>query len=103
MPALRRRLRAAAAAAAAARSCAFFFGLRLLRIVVRTRLHDAGIREEAVHAVGRGRALCDPGLRLFEVELEAVGMLARQQRIVEADLLDEAAVARLRESAITML
>src|SRR6185437_8496459 len=39
------------------------------------------------------RALGDPALGDFQVQLDAVGMVRRQQRIVEADLLDEAAVA----------
>ena len=57
--------------------------------------HQAGIGQEFVHAIRRHRALGDPGLGGIQVQLDAVGMIRRQQRIVEADLLDEAAVARI--------
>ena len=68
--------------------------LGLLRIVPLERLEHARIGEEAMHAVRRGGALRNPSLRLVEIELDAVGVILGQQRIVEADLLDEAAVAR---------
>src|ERR1700760_3434322 len=43
---------------------------------------------------GGGGALGDPGLGRFQVQLDAVGMIRGQERIIEADLLDEAAVTR---------
>src|SRR6185437_10473693 len=67
--------------------------LGLFRVVLLKRLYQARIGEEAMHAIGRGRALRHPFLCLFEVELEAIGMILRQQWIVEADLLDKAAIA----------
>src|SRR6185312_9229566 len=78
------------------------FGLRLallarhglFRIAARLALGDAGLVEEAHHAIGRLRALLHPGLHLLEVELEALFLVLRQQRIVIAETLDEAAVAR---------
>src|SRR5205814_5804024 len=42
----------------------------------------------------RQRALGEPGLHLFEVELEPLGLLLRQQRIEVAEPLDETPVAR---------
>src|SRR5471032_2473055 len=70
-------------------------GLGLLRIVVDAGLHQAGIGQELVHPVGRHGALADPGLGRFQIQLKTIGMIRRQQRIVEADLFDEAAVARI--------
>src|SRR5437763_3824542 len=67
---------------------------RALRIVALLALGDAGGVEEAHHAVGRLRALDHPGLDLVHVELEALFLVLRQQRIVVAEALDEAAVAR---------
>src|SRR5262245_2645323 len=64
------------------------------RIVALLAFHQAGLVEKAQHAVGRQRTLGDPGLGLLEVELEALGLLLRQQRIEVAQALDEAAVAR---------
>ena len=61
---------AAAAASAVARSCAFLLRLGLLGVVARLALHEAGGVEEAQHAVGRLRALGEPGLDLLEVERE---------------------------------
>src|SRR5438067_1741657 len=72
----------------------FLFRLGFLRIVVDPRLHQTGLGQHLVDAVRTHRTLAQPGLRHLEVELDAIGMIRRQQRIVEADLLDEAAVAR---------
>src|SRR5262249_11456188 len=47
-----------------------------------------------MHTLGRGRAFGEPGFGLVQIELDAIGMILRQQRIVVADALDEAAVAR---------
>ena len=69
-------------------------GLGLLRIVVHAGLSHAGLHQPFVHAVGRHRALGDPGFGGVEIELDAVGVIGRQKRIVEPDLLDEAAIAR---------
>ena len=69
--------------------------LGLLRIVVDacfTRPASARNRCTRSDAVA---PLAIQALAASEVELEAVGMILRQQRIVEADLLDEAAVARI--------
>src|SRR5262249_10503763 len=63
-------------------------------IVALLALHEAGIVEEARHAVGRQRALGHPGLDLLEIELEPLGLLLRQQRIEMAEPFDETAVAR---------
>ena len=68
--------------------------LGLVRIVVDALLGDAGIGQPLVDAVRGNGALGDPGLGLFQVQLDAVGMVRGQQRVVETDLLDEAAVAR---------
>src|SRR5262249_31974364 len=57
-------------------------------------LADAGGVEEAHDAVGRLRALLEPGLHLVHVELETLLVVLRQQRIEVAEPLDEAAVAR---------
>src|SRR5205085_12212486 len=65
----------------------------LFRVVARGALDDAGGIEEAGDAVGRLRALGEPGLHLVHVELEARFVVLRQQRIEMAETLDEAAVA----------
>src|SRR5262249_12266478 len=67
---------------------------RLLRVVALLALADAGGIEEAHHAVGRLRALGEPGLHLVHVELEALFLVLRQQRIEVAETLDEAAITR---------
>ncbi len=67
---------------------------RLFRIVALLALHDTGGVEETLDAIGRLRALGDPALHLVHVELEALGIVLRQQRIEEAETLDEAAVTR---------
>ena len=68
-------------------------GLGFLRVVAVLPLDHASGPEEAGDAIGRLRALADPFLGLFEVEDDALLVVFRQQRIVGADLLDEAAVA----------
>src|ERR1044072_2574674 len=65
----------------------------LFRVVARGALHDAGGIEETGDAVGRLRALGEPGLDLVHVELQAGLVVLRQQRIEMAETLDEAAVA----------
>src|SRR5690606_17940080 len=77
-----------------------FFGPRLallawnrpLRVVVLLALGDTGGVEETHHAIRRLRALHHPGFDLVEVELQTLFLVLRQQRIVEAEALDEAAV-----------
>ncbi len=69
-------------------------GIGLLGIVALLALHDAGGIEEAGDAIGRLRALLHPVLDLLEVELEALFLVLRQQRIEVAETLDEAAIAR---------
>src|SRR5436190_4700321 len=73
---------------------ALFARQRALRVVALLALGDAGGVEEAHHAVGRLRALDHPSLDLVHVELEPLFLVLRQQRIVIAEALDEAAVAR---------
>ena len=51
--------------------------------------------EEAKHAVRRLRADAEPMLNTVGVELHPLGRILRQQRVVGADLLDEAAVASI--------
>src|SRR5262249_29550226 len=69
-------------------------GLRLLGVVVLYVLPEPCIRQEAMHALRWGSALSEPGLRLVEIELQTVGMIFGEQRIVVAEPLDETAVAR---------
>src|SRR4029077_19702959 len=57
-------------------------------------LGNAGSVEETHHAVGRLRALGEPGLDLVHVELQPRLIVLWQQRIEMAETLDEAAVAR---------
>ena len=68
--------------------------LGLLRVVARGTLTDAGGIEEAQDAVRRLRADRQPMRDALGVELHALGRILRQQRVVGAELLDEAAVAR---------
>src|SRR5690606_8291155 len=49
--------------------------------------------EIAGDAVGRLSAFGDPGLGLFDVDDEALLVILGEQRVVGADLLDEAAIA----------
>src|SRR4029077_16564257 len=72
---------------------AFLARDRALRIAALFTLHHARLVEKAQHAVGRQRALGEPGLDLVAVELEGFGLALRQQRIEIAEPLDEAAVA----------
>src|SRR5581483_5022939 len=64
---------------------------RLLRIVARGALGEAGGIEETEHAVGRLGALRQPVLNALGVERHALLVALRQDRIVGADDLDEAA------------
>src|SRR5687768_14135129 len=62
-------------------------------IVPRLRRRKrAGALEERLDRIGRGRALGEPRLRLLDVERHL--LLALELRLVRADDLDEAAVAR---------
>src|SRR4051812_27129330 len=76
-------------------------GGAFLRLLLRRRLlrllredghrRQAGMAEELRHAVGRLRAVAQPMRDALGFQLHAVGMLARQHRVVAAHLLDEAA------------
>ena len=90
----RPRPSSAASAAAASRSRRFFFGLALFGLLLGLALGEARRVEEARHAVGRLRADAEPVLDALDVELDAVGVVLGQQRVVRADLLDVAPVAR---------
>ena len=68
-------------------------GLRLLRVVARRTLAEARGVEEAQHTIGRLGADGQPVRDAVGVELHTLGRILRQQRIVGADLLDEAAIA----------
>ena len=85
---------AAAAAFASARSWAFLPGTAFCGLLRGLALHQAGGVEEAQDAVGRLGALGEPGCDLLVVEGDAGGIVLRLHRVVGADLLDEAAVAR---------
>ena len=92
---------AAASAASAAffarsstRSLAFSPGSAFFGLLRAGALADAGGIEEAQHAVRRLGADAQPMRDAVGVELHALGRILRQQRVVGADLLDEAAVAR---------
>src|SRR5262249_32623726 len=84
------------------RSLGGFLGLRFAllarnradRIVAFLAFHHARLVEKAQHPVGGQRALGKPCLDLVEIELEALGLIFRQQRIEITQPLDEAAVAR---------
>src|SRR6266446_1454683 len=65
----------------------------LFRVVAGGALDDTSRIQEARHAVGRLRALGEPGLDLVHVELEPRLVVLRQQRVEMAEALDEAAVA----------
>src|SRR4051812_2483387 len=67
----------------------------LLRLLAELRhRRQAGLAEELRHAVGGNRALADPVRHALVLQAHALGMLGGQHRVVAADLLDEAAVAR---------
>src|SRR5258708_39408595 len=68
---------------------------RLLRVAARLALFDAGGVEEAHHAIRWLRTLRHPRLDLLHIELQPGFAVLRQQRIEEAEPLDEAAVARI--------
>jgi hypothetical protein len=69
--------------------------LRLLRVAARRPLLDPGRVEETEHAIRRLSADAQPVLDPIGVHLHPVRRVLRQQRIVNADLLDEAAIARV--------
>src|SRR4029077_10930293 len=73
---------------------AFLARDRLLGIVARLTLADALGVEEAHDAVRRLGAFGEPALDLLEVDLEALLVLLRQQRIEKSEPLDETTVAR---------
>src|SRR5262245_66377469 len=54
-------------------------------IVAFLALHHARLVEEAQHPVGRQRALGEPSLDLVEIELEALGLVLRPQRVEVAE------------------
>src|SRR3546814_11848916 len=58
-----------------------------------TTLFRSGV-EEAGNAIGRLRADAQPMLRAVAVQRHALGIVLGEQRIIGADLLDEAAIAR---------
>ena len=64
------------------------------RLADRRLLDQAGIAEEARDPVGRQRADPEPMLDPLVLQGHAVGMAAIEHRIVGAELLDKAAVAR---------
>src|SRR6185437_2960172 len=68
--------------------------LGLFRVQARFALGEAEAVEQAQHAIGRLRALGEPGLGLLLVEREAACVVLGLHRIERADLLDEAAIAR---------
>src|SRR6185436_17561364 len=66
----------------------------LVRVVAVLPIADAFGGQETGDAVGRLGALGDPGLDRFQLQGHARGRaVLGQQRVVGADLLDEAAVA----------
>src|SRR5690606_23721472 len=58
------------------------------------RRHQVVGGKEARHAVARQRADRQPVLGALDVQHQALGMVLRHHRVVVADVLDEAAVAR---------
>ena len=85
---------AALVACASTRSLAFSPGSPFLGLLRAGALADAGGIEEAQDAVRRLGADRQPMRDALGVELHALGQILGQQRIVGAELLDEAAVAR---------
>src|SRR5690606_13544404 len=69
-------------------------GLALLQVLAHGLLAQAGGLEEAGDAVGRLGAVREPVLDALEVDLHPVLVVLRQERVVGAELLEEAAVAR---------
>src|SRR3954451_2827377 len=69
-------------------------GLGLFGVVAGSAGQEALVGEVTEHAVGRRRALGEPGLGGLEVDVPALGRGLVEHRVVGADLLDEAAVAR---------
>src|SRR5690606_267138 len=68
--------------------------LALVRVAARRARHDAGGIEKPVDPVRRQRAMADPVADPLLVERHPVRGIARQQRIVGAELFDEAPVTR---------
>src|SRR5579872_3429096 len=68
--------------------------LGLLWVQTLLALGEAKAVEQAQHAVGRLRALGEPGLGFLLIEHEAARVVLRLQGVERADLFDEAAVAR---------
>ena len=87
---------AALASRSSTRSLAFSPGSPFFGLLRAGALADAGGVEEAQHAVRRLGADRQPMRDALGVELHALGRILGQQRVVGADLLDEAAVARRR-------
>ena len=85
---------AALVARSSARSLAFSPGTRLVRVVARGALADAGGIEEAGDAVRRLGADRQPVRDALVEQLDALRAVLGEERIIGADLLDEAAVAR---------
>src|SRR3546814_5805694 len=69
-------------------------GLGLVRVVARGALTHARRIEEARNAVGLLRADTEPMVRAIGVALDALLVVLGEKRVVIADPLDEAAVAR---------
>ena len=66
----------------------------LVRVVARGAFLDTGGVEEAGDAVARLGADAQPMLRAIGVELDTLGIVLGEQRVVAADTFDEAAIAR---------
>ena len=66
----------------------------LVGVAARSALLDASGVEETGDAVARLGADAQPMRGAFAVELDALGIVLGEQRIVAADAFDEAAIAR---------
>ena len=69
-------------------------GDTLVRVAAGGALLDTGGVEEAGNAIGRLRADRQPMLGALGVDLDAVGVILGEERVVRTDLLDEGAVGR---------
>src|SRR5262249_18832029 len=69
-------------------------GLALVRVAAGLPLDEALLGELARDAVGGLGALLQPLLDPLDLEADPVGIVLVEQRVVGADLFDEAAVAR---------
>src|SRR5262249_41991746 len=84
------------------RSLGGFLGLRFAllsrdragRVVAVLAVHHPPLVGKTPPTIGGRRALGGPCLDLVEIELEALGLVLRQQRVEITEPLDEAAVAR---------